>query len=516
MTSSPDRLRGEVEATRAAGSTANVPRRRKIVRDLCEELSHQAQVDAKADTWEPLRAAIDPTAAINGFLRRIEQCGDRDEESYGPNATFGDAVSTAVELTSLLSSWPSGLEALAEHQLVDMSKLATGDEGLDKEPGVLRPQSGPTLGLDEVRGLCALLYLRPTLTCVSLERVKLTPIGLVTLAGVLPDSITSLSLKGADCAVKGTDLRGVRAVCERISSGGGSPLTTLNLSRNVLPDAAAAVLVKAMQTEALTSLDLSGNKFGPAAIEQLSAAALSSSLLADFGGVPLAQLRVDGQGAELDLRQHELGLLEAHCLSQLLSTATSLASLQLEGQTKALPLGLLCGRGRAPPDEAVAAAEEAAGEAATSLVPRAGRTDAEEELKTVELAHCKLGDPAAVLIGFAIGSASSSSLVELDLGASLEESCRTRPSVCPSLPLPSAPALPLSPSLYPSPSVPHRAPHSHPSGRVQLDQARGHRLARQRHRPEPEPRVALARVEPSRARRPREPRTRRGHQVLGF
>ena len=207
---SPDKLRVEVEAARSGGTDGNAAagvRRRQLVSHLCHELSTQARLETQSMAdWRALRAAIDPTAAIDRFLERIQQCGSRDEAAYVPNSQLGDAVATAVEMARLLAAWPQGLEALAEHQSCSLEALAEGEKGLGAQVGLLYPLSGAALSLDGARGLAALLYLRTTLTHVNLERIKLPPAGLSTLALALPASITTLLLAGTDCAAKGADL----------------------------------------------------------------------------------------------------------------------------------------------------------------------------------------------------------------------------------------------------------------------------------------------------------------------
>jgi Ran GTPase-activating protein (RanGAP) involved in mRNA processing and transport len=430
---SPVKLRDEVEAARSGvtdGNAAAGVRRRQLVSHLCDELSLQARLDTQSMAdWRALRAAIDPTAAIDRFLERIQQCGSRDEASYVPNVQLGDAVATAVEMARLLAAWPQGLEALAEHQSCSLEALAEGEKGLGAQVGVLYPLSGATLSLDGARGLAALLYLRTTLTHVNLERVKLPPAGLSTLALALPASITTLLLAGTDCAAKGADLSGVRALCDVIDAargaaaggdggdggggGGGARLTTLSLARNALPDAAAPLIVRALQANTLTSLDLTGNRFGAAAIEQVSAAACASSALQSFGGVPVAALRTDEQGAELELSELEIGTLEAHVLSQLLPGAPALEFARLEGQP--IPVRLLCGRlapGSEPSEQVQAATAEAVGEVATSLTPKRKKGDV--ELRAIHLNHAMLADPSALVIGALV--VLSTALIELELG----------------------------------------------------------------------------------------------------
>ena len=425
---SPDKLRVEVEAARSGGTDGNAAagvRRRQLVSHLCHELSTQARLETQSMAdWRALRAAIDPTAAIDRFLERIQQCGSRDEAAYVPNSQLGDAVATAVEMARLLAAWPQGLEALAEHQSCSLEALAEGEKGLGAQVGLLYPLSGAALSLDGARGLAALLYLRTTLTHVNLERIKLPPAGLSTLALALPASITTLLLAGTDCAAKGADLSGVRALCDAIAAasgaaaggdggGGGARLTTLSLARNVLPDAAAAALVRALQANTLTSLDLTGNRFGAAAIEQVSAAACASSALQSFGGVPVAALRTDGQGTELELSSLEIGTLEAHVLSELLPGAPALEFARLEGQP--LPVRLLCGRlppGNEPSEQLQAATAEAVGEVATSLTPKRKKGDV--ELRAIHLNHARLADPSALVIGASL--VLSTVLIELELG----------------------------------------------------------------------------------------------------
>ena len=430
---SPVKLRDEVEAARSGvtdGNAAAGVRRRQLVSHLCDELSSQARLDTQSMAdWRALRAAIDPTAAIDRFLERIQQCGSRDEASYVPNVQLGDAVATAVEMARLLAAWPQGLEVLAEHQSCSLEALAEGEKGLGAQVGVLYPLSGATLSLDGARGLAALLYLRTTLTHVNLERVKLPPAGLSTLALALPASITTLLLAGTDCAAKGADLSGVRALCDVIDAargaaaggdggdggggGGGARLTTLSLARNALPDAAAPLIVRALQANTLTSLDLTGNRFGAAAIEQVSAAACASSALQSFGGVPVAALRTDEQGAELELSELEIGTLEAHVLSQLLPGAPALEFARLEGQP--IPVRLLCGRlapGSEPSEQVQAATAEAVGEVATSLTPKRKKGDV--ELRAIHLNHAMLADPSALVIGALV--VLSTALIELELG----------------------------------------------------------------------------------------------------
>jgi Ran GTPase-activating protein (RanGAP) involved in mRNA processing and transport len=430
---SPVKLRDEVEAARSGvtdGNAAAGVRRRQLVSHLCDELSSQARLDTQSMAdWRALRAAIDPTAAIDRFLERIQQCGSRDEASYVPNVQLGDAVATAVEMARLLAAWPQGLEVLAEHQSCSLEALAEGEKGLGAQVGVLYPLSGATLSLDGARGLAAVLYLRTTLTHVNLERVKLPPAGLSTLALALPASITTLLLAGTDCAAKGADLSGVRALCDVIDAargaaaggdggdggggGGGARLTTLSLARNALPDAAAPLIVRALQANTLTSLDLTGNRFGAAAIEQVSAAACASSALQSFGGVPVAALRTDEQGAELELSELEIGTLEAHVLSQLLPGAPALEFARLEGQP--IPVRLLCGRlapGSEPSEQVQAATAEAVGEVATSLTPKRKKGDV--ELRAIHLNHARLADPSALVIGALV--VLSTALIELELG----------------------------------------------------------------------------------------------------
>jgi len=145
----------------------------------------------------------------------------------------------------------------------------------------------------------------------------------------------------------------------------------------------------------------------------VSAAACASSALQSFGGVPVAALRTDEQGAELELSELEIGTLEAHVLSQLLPGAPALEFARLEGQP--IPVRLLCGRlapGSEPSEQVQAATAEAVGEVATSLTPKRKKGDV--ELRAIHLNHAMLADPSALVIGALV--VLSTALIELELG----------------------------------------------------------------------------------------------------
>lgn len=238
----PEKLKSAVEESRTDAAAVSNPKRREIVTGLCGELVRQLREDVMAEEWSTLRATGELDGAVERFVRRLDQCATRSGDLH-TNASFGRAASTAATLSTVLAEWPRGLEAFAEHQEASIASLCRGDKSLDSVDGVLRPASGRSLDTKAMCGLICVLYLRPTLTQLDLDRIKISPASLATLAGALPDAVTALSLDQSDCANKGTDLLGIRALMEHIHHGASS-LTSLNLARIGLTDTAAPLIVQ--------------------------------------------------------------------------------------------------------------------------------------------------------------------------------------------------------------------------------------------------------------------------------
>ena len=104
---------------------------------------------------------------------RIAAVPRRVSRSLRREAFF--AASSAAALSAVLAAWPHGLEAFAEHQEASVASLCRGDKSLDSVDGVLRPESGPTLDTEAMCGLICVLYVRPSLTQIDLDRTKISP-----------------------------------------------------------------------------------------------------------------------------------------------------------------------------------------------------------------------------------------------------------------------------------------------------------------------------------------------------
>ena len=162
--------------------------------------------------------------------------------------------------------------------------------------------------------------------------------------------IVHFSLADSGFARGRKDLSGLHALCSflRRCSRSGS-LRSLNLSSNGLGSEAAQALSGALcECTSLTSLDISNNDIPFAAADAL--ATYASQHLHELSSIPLAQLRRNTL-VFLDLSGKGAGEVEAATLSRFINTATSLASLNVDGGAAFLPL-----RGmRAASDEATSA-----------------------------------------------------------------------------------------------------------------------------------------------------------------
>jgi hypothetical protein len=69
---------------------------------------------------------------------------------------------------------------------------------------------------NEMHGVCALLWLRPTITEVDLAASTLPPELVATLVHMLPSRVRSLSLADTDFSKRGKQLDGLRALCAHV------------------------------------------------------------------------------------------------------------------------------------------------------------------------------------------------------------------------------------------------------------------------------------------------------------
>ena len=96
-------------------------KRRKVVRDMCEQLASKARLEAEGEAWAVLRRGADdgvPAAAEAFLQQRLMALGEKAPSHYNENAPLGDAIQEAVAMADLLDGWPKELQELAEVAVV--------------------------------------------------------------------------------------------------------------------------------------------------------------------------------------------------------------------------------------------------------------------------------------------------------------------------------------------------------------------------------------------------------------
>ena len=102
-------------------------KRRKVVKDMCDQLAVKERHDAQGESWRVLRTAGEDDTkpvpqAVELFIeKRLMPLATKDPSFYNENAPLGQAIGEAVAVADILEGWPEGMKALAE--LVDVKGL---------------------------------------------------------------------------------------------------------------------------------------------------------------------------------------------------------------------------------------------------------------------------------------------------------------------------------------------------------------------------------------------------------
>eukprot|EP00966_Prymnesium_polylepis_P053162 1230381-Prymnesium_polylepis.1 len=157
-------------------------KRQKVVADMCTQLALKARQKAQTEEWALLRTGgnekEDVPTAVEAFLEQhLMSLAKKKPEHYNENEPLGEAIQEAVALVDILEGWPQGLRALS-----DMMKVTTEALVTSTEP-IRLPEKELTQQMAE--GLCALMWVRPTLE-ITLDGCTLSsPKCLVVLARTL-------------------------------------------------------------------------------------------------------------------------------------------------------------------------------------------------------------------------------------------------------------------------------------------------------------------------------------------
>lgn len=206
----PDKLRADVADAGDDGDRLDA--RRAVLATLLSELAFKAKLTVSTGVeWADLKRVVDTramnTAAVaDGHFNssralaaavaryidaKITPLGERDAEAYRENAQLGEAVTLAVQLTSELDHWTSGMAALAEKQsALPAELLRVGAEGsaliaqmkwlINSDEREFMAASG-AFEAAHMHGLGALLWIRPSIVEIDLSNCILPSAECATL-----------------------------------------------------------------------------------------------------------------------------------------------------------------------------------------------------------------------------------------------------------------------------------------------------------------------------------------------
>jgi hypothetical protein len=241
-----------------------------VVADMCTQLALKARQKAQTEEWALLRTGgnekEDVPTAVEAFLEQhLMSLAKKKPEHYNENEPLGEAIQEAVALVDILEGWPQGLRALS-----DMMKVTTEALVTSTEP-IRLPEKELTQQMAE--GLCALMWVRPTLE-ITLDGCTLSsPKCLVVLARTLRPTVKSLSLKKSNIAKDGNDLLGLQHLCSALKDERRTGRLAICLDNNFLKPDAGKMLAEALQeNKSVTSLRWAAVEVGdPTVLASVSA-----------------------------------------------------------------------------------------------------------------------------------------------------------------------------------------------------------------------------------------------------
>ena len=95
-------------------------KRRKVVKDMCDQLALKTRHDAQGESWRSLRTTGEDAAkplsqAVELFIeKRLMPLATKDPSFYNENAPLGEAIGEAVAVADIVAGWAEELHALAE------------------------------------------------------------------------------------------------------------------------------------------------------------------------------------------------------------------------------------------------------------------------------------------------------------------------------------------------------------------------------------------------------------------
>ena len=244
-------------------------KRRKVVKDMCDQLALKARHDAQGESWSDLRTADEDTTEarhdaqaertgsqdgpVEAFLTsRLMSLATKEPAFYNDNAPLGEAIREAVATADIMAGWPEELQALAKVAAVgadvEQARKALEDEAsavtveqLMRFKGplavCLRFKKGETVPIGVVHGLCALMWVmqvKEAPLSLDLNGRKISADGLAALARGMAPSLVALLLDESGCANGGGNLSGLKLLCSTLASEAASGLKELRCVR-VLP-----------------------------------------------------------------------------------------------------------------------------------------------------------------------------------------------------------------------------------------------------------------------------------------
>lgn len=217
-------------------------KRRKVVKDMCDQLAVKARQGAQGGSWSVLRTADEdstepvPRAVEACIKEQLMPLAAKDITLYNENASMGQAIIEAVAVADILAHWPAGLEALAKVAAVGVDVEKARNAQRDKAGAVtveqlmqwegplavcLRFEEEKAVPTDVMHGLCALMWVmhaKGAPLILDLSKCKIGADGLAVLARGMAPSLTTLLLDGSDCTNNGGDFSGLKLLCSALES----------------------------------------------------------------------------------------------------------------------------------------------------------------------------------------------------------------------------------------------------------------------------------------------------------
>ena len=217
-------------------------KRRKVVKDMCDQLAVKTRHDAQGESWRALRTAGEDATkpvphAVELFIeKRLMPLATKDPSFYNENAPLGQAIGEAVAVADIVTGWAEELQALAEVAAVgadvEMARKAREDRAGAVTVEQLMQWEGPlavclrieeygTVPIAVVHGLCALMWVmhvKGAPLSLDLSKRKIGADGLAALARGMAPSLTTLLLDGSDCTNNGGDFSGLKLLCSALES----------------------------------------------------------------------------------------------------------------------------------------------------------------------------------------------------------------------------------------------------------------------------------------------------------